>query len=329
MDEKYRKLSAIILVSLLVLLLIYALWPFVSAFFGALIFYVLFKPFYKYIRKKYKLGRGVAAMVIIVISLILIILPIIIALILIAGEVAGFFQNQEVILAWVEYLSKIAPSIDFKVLLENQLSGVGEFVAGLFLDILKRAGKMVINLTIMYFALYYLLVQETSVFKRLSPYMPFNKKNTEKLIEEFKSITYSTVFATGIIAVFQGGLITVAFLIFGIKGAFFWGFIAFILSFLPIIGPPIVWIPAVIIKFLDKSYGAATGIFIFGLFISTADNFIRPYLQRKVGRIHPLVSLVGFFIGIPLFGLFGIVIGPILVSYVLLTIKMFKEEYIV
>jgi len=97
---------------------------------------------------------------------------------------------------------------------------------------------------------------------------------------------------------------------------------------LPLIGPPLIWIPAVIIKFLEGDYFSAGGILFFGIIISTSDNFIRPYLQRKIGRVHPLVSLIGFFIGIPLFGLFGIIIGPLLISYVILTIKMFKEEYV-
>ena len=58
------------------------------------------------------------------------------------------------------------------------------------------------------------------------------------------------------------------------------------------------------------------------------DNFVRPYLQQKIGRIHPLTTLIGIFIGVPLFGLLGILIGPLMITYVLLTLEMFNEEYI-
>jgi len=133
---------------------------------------------------------------------------------------------------------------------------------------------------------------------------------------------------SGIIAVIQGGLITIAFLIFGIKGAFFWGFVSAVLSFFPIIGPIIVWVPASIIEFASNNVKAGVGILIFGIIISSIDNFIRPFLQKKIGRMHPLTTLIGIFIGVPLLGLIGIIIGPLIISYAILTLKMFKEEYI-
>ena len=72
-----------------------------------------------------------------------------------------------------------------------------------------------------------------------------------------------------------------------------------------------------------------SSILITGIFLSVSDSsFFRPVIQKKVGKIHPFQSLLGIFIGIPLFGLVGIIIGPLLLAYFYLTVKMFSEEYL-
>ena len=118
-----------------------------------------------------------------------------------------------------------------------------------------------------------------------------------------------------------------SFLIFGIQGAFLWGFVTAILSFFPVIGPPFVWIPAAVIQFFQGDYRAGGGILIFGLILSNIDNLIRPYLAEKISKIHPLVSLVGIFVGVLSFGVMGIFIGPLLLALTILILRMFEEEY--
>jgi predicted PurR-regulated permease PerM len=94
-----------------------------------------------------------------------------------------------------------------------------------------------------------------------------------------------------------------------------------------VVGPSIVWGPASLIMLLTQNYVAGIGILIFGLVLSNVDNFLRPFIQQQIGKMHPLISLIGIFIGIPIFGLLGLIIGPLLLSYFFLTLKMFREEY--
>jgi predicted PurR-regulated permease PerM len=84
----------------------------------------------------------------------------------------------------------------------------------------------------------------------------------------------------------------------------------------------------VIIQLVQQDYFTAVGILIGGVILSSIDNVLRPIIQDKVGRIHPLESLIGVIIGLNLFGLLGIIIGPLLISYVVLMAKMFNEEYL-
>ncbi len=186
-----------------------------------------------------------------------------------------------------------------------------------------------IGLLIMYFLLYYLFTGEDSDFMRkISVAVPFNEENTATLLDEFRIIVRTTLTASGAVALFQGGILTIVFLIFNIQGAFLWGAIAAILSFLPVVGAPLVWVPAAIVQFLQGDYIAGVAILAAGLFISVIDNFLRPIIQKKVGEIHPFLSLLGIVIGVSLFGLIGIVIGPLLLSYFVLTVQMFSREYL-
>jgi predicted PurR-regulated permease PerM len=114
----------------------------------------------------------------------------------------------------------------------------------------------------------------------------------------------------------------------GVEGAFLWGFVAVFLSFLPAVGATLIWIPAVIIQLIQQDYFIAVGILVGGIILSSVDNLLRPAIQNKVGSIHPLESIIGVIIGLNLFGLLGIVIGPLLISYVVLMAKMFNEEYL-
>lgn len=158
--------------------------------------------------------------------------------------------------------------------------------------------------------------------------LPFNKKNARALVQKIKDVSYSTVLVGGIVALLQGTLLTISFLIFGIPNAFLWGFFATVLSFLPVVGPPIIWVPAVVVKIIESDYVAGIGILIFGLILSNVDNFIRPYLGNKISSVHPLVTLIGIFAGVSMFGLMGLFIGPLFLALAILVLKMFKEEYI-
>ena len=328
--KEVRKYFAIVIMIFLAGLLLYAIYPFISGIFGALIMYALFNPLYlSFLRRK--INKNISALLTILVSIIVILIPLIILLMVVAGETAVLFRDPTIINNTIGLIDNHAVKISPYLSVSNVLKGnpdTGKFISSFFLNTLSGIGIFLINLVIMYFALYYLLIREKSIFETIEDIIPFNETNSKKLTKEFRNVTYTSVFVSGIIAVIQGGLITIAFLIFGIKGALFWGFVSAVLSFFPIIGPVIVWVPATVIQFINNNIKAGIGILIFGIVISTIDNFIRPYLQKKIGRIHPLITLIGIFIGVPLLGLIGIIAGPLIISYVILTLKMFKEEYI-
>ena len=244
------------------------------------------------------------------------------------SEIGSARSNIDIAVSQINNITNLAPSVDLDNLLNQEIGNIGGSMGKVLLNTAGNVWEMAINFIILYIFFYYLLVSSEESRKRAISLVPFNRKNTKKLITEFKNVTHTAIVVSGIIAVSQGALITLAFLAFKIPGAFFWGFMAAIFSFLPFVGPHLIWIPIFVIKLIQHDYTAAAIFLILGIFISSLDSFIRPALQKQMGNIHPLVSLVGVFAAVPIFGLLGIIIGPLLLSYLLLMMRMYREEYL-
>ncbi len=332
-EKKFKQYFATVLVVLLIFFLLYAVYKFVNGFFGALLLYVVLFPFYNFLINR-NWNKKVAAGIVIFVALFVITIPLILVLGLVGNEIFQIFKDPNVIENTSTLISgnlaTIFPAVSEAVLAEKFTEfseSVGTVITSLFFNIVASTGTVILNIAIAFFLFYFMLIQGP-LYAKLRKIIPFNDAHSRELVEKLKDISKSTVIVGGIIALIQGGLLTIAFLLFGIKGAFLWGFVTAIVSFLPVIGPPVVWIPAVAIQFFQGNYWVGVGLLIFGLFLSNIDNFLRPYLGNSIGKVHPLTTLLGMFVGIPLFGLIGIFVGPLLIAFLILVLKFYKEEYI-
>lgn len=329
METNFRRNTAIVLISVLALFLGYALLSYINGIFGALILYVIFNPLYKKLNRKIK-NKTVSALSIILFTVLLIIIPMFLLTSVLVGEVQDIAKEAQELVFEVQSLELIdnyVQNVDIQDYLRSQISNIGTFIKSSLLQAINKVTGFIINLIIAYFLLFYMFLNSDKLMEVAYEFIPFKKKNSKLLIQEFKNVTNAVVVSTGAIAVLQGVLLGVGLYIFGVPGAALWGAIGIILSFLPVVGVPLIWLPAGGYKLFIGEPWAALGVFIWGLVLSNIDNFIRPALQKKVGRMHPLISLVGVFIGLPFFGIMGLIIGPLLLSYFFLALKMFKEEH--
>lgn len=326
-DKIVKRVLAATFIIIIGILIFYGLRPYINYFLGAFILFILFKPSYSYLTKKLNWNKRVTAFFVIFVIVLIVVIPLTIVTALVFNEAKQILLNEDLIENSIDFINEFFPEMNLKEKLVEKFADLSDTMAVLLLDIFKGAGSQIIGLVILFFVLYYLFVTDDKKIKEmLISIFPFSKKNSKRLLEELERITYTTIIATGVIALIQSLFLVVSFLLAGISGAFLWGFVAFVLSFLPVIGPPILWVPAALYMLYQGSYVGAGIILLFGIISMNIDNLLRPIIQEKIGKMHPLVSLLGIFLGINLFGLIGIVIGPLLLSYFILSIKMFKEE---
>ncbi|HWR25452.1 MAG TPA: AI-2E family transporter [Methanosarcina sp.] len=333
---------ALLIIIVLTAAIVYATLPYLNYFFGSFILYIIFRSLYHFLVKRTRLQKQFAAVLVIIISTFVVLIPLYFLLNIIIGEIQQLLLDQASIVSSIQsgnqflthYLSRLdIPTGALQTKVQERVMDIASeavnYSSMFILGSIQSLSQQFIGLLLMYFLLYYLLTGEDSGFARkIYVAIPFNEENTATLVDEFSRIVRTTIISSGAVALAQGAILTITFLIFEIKGALLWGFIATILSFVPVFGSTLVWVPATIIQLLQGDYVAGIAILIAGLVASLVDNFLRPIIQEKVGKIHPFLSLLGIVIGVSLFGLIGIIIGPLLLSYFLLTLEMFSREYL-
>ena len=318
---------AAVLILLLGVGLAIALTPFATGLIGIPVLYVILQPVHD------RLARHVrptpAAAIVVLIALFLVVVPGVSFVSLVVG------QAQQVVASGVSspLLTGLAHLRIGDTDLGPQLASLGRDVASWVgsraFSLVGTAARLAINLLITLFGLYYAFLQPGDTWKSIQPYIPFSAANADRLRERFRGVTISTVIGTGLTAALQGVLVGVAFWVAGLGNATFWGVVATVLSVLPVVGSGIVWVPGAVALLLDHRSGPALLLTIWGLVIvGNVGYLIQPMVYRRYAHIHPLVTLLGALAGVPWFGILGLLIGPLALSYFFELLKMYREEYL-
>jgi predicted PurR-regulated permease PerM len=162
----------------------------------------------------------------------------------------------------------------------------------------------------------------------LYEYIPINEKSLKIIGKESIAMVRSNALGIPLVAIAQGTIALIGFLIFGIEDALFWFIIITVGSMIPFIGTLIGIIPVFILTMASGNEFSAWGILIYGLVVvGSTDNIIRLFVLRKLDNVHPLITLIGVIVGVPLFGFIGLIFGPLLISLFLLVVKIYKKEF--
>lgn len=334
-DRRANGIIAGIIVVALGLIVGSVLWQYMGAFFLAVTGYVFFSPLYRALRQK-GFGKTFSGWATLIVAAVVIGIACLFTITVLANEMAGLFDpvalsnSANSLSASVSKLGAFMPgylnAAQVQQFISSAMVGAANFLRASIVGCLESVGSLALGLLIIVFTFYYLLVAEGSIGKAREV-IPFSRKNTDTLIREFKKILYSSIICTGLMAIAQAAPLTLVFIYFNVPGAIILGFIAAVLTCIPFTGIPFVWIPVALLELLGGNYAAAIGIILVGVIIAVLENF-RPMLQNRIGEIHPMVALLGVIVGIVYFGVLGLLIGPILLSFTLLTARMFKEEYL-
>lgn len=326
----YQQRNNIILVSIIVLgcFLLYALSTIFTSILGAIVLYVMFRPLYLYFNEKRGWHKVLSALTIIVLSLICIVIPFLLLSFMVIDKILSFKSSSLPIDSWVDKIDMVtAEYLNQPRFAEDTLKKLGTYAADLFPSLLGSAASIILTLLVMYFILYFMFVQLREFEAGLLRYAPFSPQHALKFAVALKNATYSNVLGQGIISLVQGVLLANGFWIVGIPDAVFWGVIATFISFLPVVGAPTLSIPAGLYLMLVGRTWAGVGIMIYGLlFIGNLDHVLRMVINKRIANTHPIISIIGVFIGIPLFGILGLVFGPVLLSYFILMTEIYETN---
>lgn len=304
-----------------------ALWPFTTGLVGAPVLYVVFAPVHRWLSRR--ISPKLAAAVTLILALVLIVVPGASLVGLLAGEAQELTRGaiQSPLLARLRELN--IAGYDVGQQLEEIGSRIASFVGSSLLGLVGTATRIVLQLTVAFFGLYYLLVAGEDAWHTMQPFIPFSAANAEALRRRFRDVTTSTLIGTGLNAFAQGCLVALGFAVTGLPNGLFWGVVTMIASILPIVGSGLIWVPGVAALALEHRYGWAVALTAWGvLVVGQVDNVIRPWVFRRYASIHPFVTVIGAMAGLNYFGLLGLLIGPLAISYFFELIRMYRQEYL-
>ena len=160
--------------------------------------------------------------------------------------------------------------------------------------------------------------------------IPLRDENVDRLGKETKKMVLSNAIGIPVIALAQGLIALIGYLVLGIKEPFFWFGVTCIAAMIPVVGAALAYVPVAIILFANGQNWQGIVMLIFGFgVIGTADNVLRFTLLRKLGDVHPLTTVFGVIIGLNLFGFIGLIFGPLLISLFILLLKIYSSEFVV
>ena len=132
-----------------------------------------------------------------------------------------------------------------------------------------------------------------------------------------------------LISLIQGITAWIGYLIFGLDDAIMWGFLTGVFAFFPIVGTMMIWVPLVIFLYSQGMNGPATGLLIYSIAVTgNVDYLARVTLMKKIGNVHPLITVFGVIVGLKLFGFMGFIFGPLVFSYTIILIKIYSHEFV-
>jgi predicted PurR-regulated permease PerM len=325
LDTDRQRAAGLILALGLALLL--ALWPFSTGLVGAPVLFVVMAPLHRWLARR--MPARMAAAIVIVLGILLILGPGVSLVGLVAAEAQDMATGviRSPLLARISRI-RVGP-YQVGAQLEQIGSQIVSFIGASALGLIGTATRLGIQLTIAFFGLYYLLVWPESAWRSVRPFIPFSAASAEILRRRFADVTISTLVGTGLTALIQGTAVGLAFWAVGLANPLFWGVVTVIFAILPVVGSGLVWGPGAASLAMDGRWGSAIGLVIWGIVVvGNVDSVIRPIVFRRWAQVHPFITVIGAFMGLRYFGLLGLLIGPLAISYFFELIRMYRVEYL-
>lgn len=328
-NRKQREVLLIVSILGLLFFILYGLSGYFTAFLGSIILYILFLPVYRYITEKLRWKAPLASILIILLSFVVIVLPFLFLSVLLTDKIVYYSSHYNEVLNWIKQVEDmVGVKLQDKATIESIVGNVGSVASQLFPSLVTGALDMFIILGLMYFLMYYLQIYNRRLNQMVFKFLPFGEDTIVALTDELKASVNANVLGLGIISLVQATLVGLGFLLFGLPDPLFWGLISFFAAFIPVLGTPMVWGPGAIYLISTGHMGAGVGLLVYGtVLVMNIDNVLRLYIVKKMGDTHPLITIIGVVLGIPLFGILGLVIGPLMISYFLILIKVYEHEY--
>jgi predicted PurR-regulated permease PerM len=302
---------------------------FLPGILGAVTLYILTNNIFKSLTVEKKWNKSLTALLIILVSLILISIPVYFSIQLISPKINRIISDPEFSMSTLRtFMEKIQARTGSALFTDENIRSFINNIANLLPGLLNSTANLLANMLIMFFLYFYMILNGESMEKYLSHIIPLKPENIHTLNIETRSMIRANALGIPAICFVQGVFAAIGFWIFGVEDWGMWGFLCGVFAFFPILGTMAIWIPVVIGMYLAGNEVMATGLTIYSIIVTgNVDYITRLVLMKKIASVHPIITVTGVIAGLGLFGFMGLIFGPLLVSYLIILVKIYLNEF--
>ena len=328
--EQYWKYSLIVIILFMGIIIFRQITPFLGGLLRALTIYILVRGQMRYLVEKRKLKRSLSALLITAETIFVFLIPLGLTVWMVVNKLQDINLDPQTYIAPIQQVAEfIKEKTGYDVLGKDTLTFIVSILPRIGQIIMESISSLAINLFVMIFVLYFMLIGGKKMEAYVNDILPFNETNTQEVIHEINMIVRSNAIGIPLLAIIQGGVATIGYLLFGAPNILLLGFLTCFATIIPMVGTALVWFPVAAYLAISGDWFNAIGIAAYGaIVVSQSDNLIRFILQKKMADTHPLITIFGVVIGLPLFGFMGVIFGPLLLALFFLFVDMFKKEYL-
>ena len=329
-SERITRTILLLLLLLLIVLSVLQLRLFMPGILGAVTLYILSRQGYFYLIYHRKWRKGPTTWLYILCYIILLGLPVMFFVKMVGPRVQSFLENPELFLEQLRVVTdKLSARSGLSFTKGMSFSKYSERLLEILPSLLNNSFTLLSNFILMLFFLYYMLINGSAMERLLFKWIPLNDENTRLLAAETKKMVRSNALGIPIISIIQGSAAALGYWIWDVKDFALLGCLTGLFAFFPVLGTLVVWIPVVIYMYASGNTHSATALFFYSAIVTgNIDYLARITILRRMGDIHPVITVLGIIIGLGLFGFIGLVFGPLLVSYIIILTKIYRTEFV-
>jgi predicted PurR-regulated permease PerM len=331
-DEFLRKAVPLITVLALITLAFLIIRPILMAIILGILLAFIFSPVYGFLNKFLK-KKNLSASLICVLLIALIVIPLWFLAPVIINQAMKFYlsaQQMDFITPLTNFFPNFFQSDSFsnevanamRVFMTNSINSVMDSFTGFLVNI----PKIILELVVVFFTFFFVLRDGNNLVSYIKSLIPFSKDVEDKLVKSTKEITLSILYGQVIVGIIQGLIASIGFFIFKAPNAVLLMVLAAIAGIVPIFGNVIVWLPVAIYFLLAGNTLAALGITAFGLISILIETLIKPIFISKFAKINTSIVLIGIIGGMLVFGLFGVILGPLILAYLVIILEVYRDK---
>ncbi|SFN81400.1 Predicted PurR-regulated permease PerM [Chitinophaga sp. YR627] len=328
-NERVKQVSFLLIILLLTYVLFKELYTFFPGFLGAVTMYILSRKFMFRLVEKRNWKKSLAAALLMFLSFIIVLLPFGMLINMLTDKIGYAVSHSQEMIAGIEKLNlRIKHSTNIDVLSQVKLERLQGYLTSVLPTLLGATFNTLTAIAILYFILYFMLVNAREMEAWLYEYIPLKDENVLRLGTEFHKLVIANAVGIPAIALIQGVVSLIGYFIFQVPQPVFWFAVTCFTAMLPVVGAAAVYVPMGLYLLGTGMTWQGIGVLVYGFaVVGTSDNIFRFVLAKRIGDVHPLITVFGVLIGVNLFGFIGLIFGPLLISMFILLLEIYSNEF--